>query len=238
MWRIFCVLAALAGPAYAVECRDIRFEDAPYTVCEVDPKTADLRLFHADDDGEPLRNFSGIETHTGRNLSFAMNGGMYHPDRSPVGLYIQDGITARRAVPNAGPGNFGLLPNGVLCLNDGTAQVIETLRYLDTKPACRDATQSGPMLVIDGALHPRFIPGGTSRHIRNGVGVRKDGVAVFVISNQAVNFDSFGRLFRDVLQTPNALFLDGKVSRLYAPSHGRRDFGFTALGPMIGVLEP
>jgi len=98
-------------------------------------------------------------------------------------------------------------------------------------------TQSGPMLVIDGALHPRFIDGGTSKYIRNGVGTSADGQrAIFAISNAPVNFHSFGRLFRDVLALPNALYFDGNVSRLYAPTLGRDDFGFR-LGPMVAVFE-
>ena len=36
-------------------------------------------------------------------------------------------------ITNAGPGNFGLLPNGVLCLRDGRADVIETLRFRATR---------------------------------------------------------------------------------------------------------
>lgn len=236
MWR--ALLMVLAGQAGAVECQDITFETKSFTACAVDPKTEDLRLFHAGDNGLPLRHFGAIEDHTGRKLSFAMNAGMYHPDRSPVGLYIEDGVTTQRAIPNAGPGNFGMLPNGVLCINDTDAAVWETRAYLRKEPECRDATQSGPMLVIDGALHPRFIKDGTSRYLRNGVGVRDDGTVIFAISNAPVNFHDFGRLFRDVLNTPNALFFDGKVSRLYAPGIGRRDFGFSSLGPMVGVLAP
>ena len=94
------------------------------------------------------------------------------------------------------------------------------------------------MLVIDGALHPRFLPRSNSRFIRNGVGVSADGTEViFAISNERVNFDHFGRLFRDHLKTPNALYFDGKVSRLFAPELGREDLGFP-LGPMVGVVVP
>ena len=60
--------------------------------------------------------------------------------------------------------------------------------------------------------------------------------AVFAISNEAVSFHEFGSFFRDYLQTPNALYFDGKVSRLHAPSLDRSDFGFQ-LGPMVAVIE-
>jgi uncharacterized protein YigE (DUF2233 family) len=115
--------------------------------------------------------------------------------------------------------------------------VVETLRFEAEKPECRDATQSGPMLVIDGALHPRFLPNSTSRYIRNGVGTTDAGdLAVFAISNAPVTFHEFGRFFRDHLGLPQALYFDGNVSRLHAPGLGRSDAGFV-LGPIVGVLE-
>lgn len=233
------LLLALPVGAGAVECGNRTFDGASYTVCEVDPATEDLRLFHRDDSGVNLGGFGALRDHVApATVTFAMNAGMYHDDRSAVGLFIKDGAETMRLVTNPGPGNFGLLPNGVLCLGDGTASVWESLAFASAKPACRDATQSGPMLVVNGKLHPRFIDGGESIHIRNGVGVRADGTAVFAISNEPVNFHSFGRLFRDALDTPNALFLDGKVSRLYAPQIGRNDFGFSALGPIVAVISP
>jgi uncharacterized protein YigE (DUF2233 family) len=123
-----------------------------------------------------------------------------------------------------------------LCLRDGRADVIETLRYIDEDPTCTFATQSGPMLVIDGELHPKFLSSGTSRYIRNGVGTSADGSkAVFVISNNTVTFHEFGSLFRDRLKLPQALFFDGNISRLYAPSIGRADLG-RRLGPIIGTV--
>ncbi|HID07926.1 MAG TPA: hypothetical protein EYP10_12355, partial [Armatimonadetes bacterium] len=134
-----------------------------------------------------------------------------------------------------GYGNYGLLPNGVFCISD-QLRVWESDAFSAQTRACDYATQSGPMLVIDGALHPRFLPDSTSRHMRNGVGTSADGSqAFFVISKRSVSFHEFAVLFRDYLGTPNALFLDGKVSRLYAPSIGRSDGG-VRLGPMLGVV--
>ena len=229
------VLAANADPV----CEDITHDEKSYTVCEVDVTRDALRLFLKRADGGPHGSFSSVNSilaETSETLGFAMNAGMYHRDRAPVGYYLEDGKEEQRLITSAGPGNFGLLPNGVLCLRDGQADVFETLAFKDLAPDCKSATQSGPMLVIDGALHPRFLVDSTSRFIRNGVGTSEDGQkAVFAISNQPVTFHEFGRLFRDALETPNALYFDGNISRLHAPGLGRSDFGF-AMGPIIGVV--
>ena len=147
---------------------------------------------------------------------------MFHEDRAPVGLYVENGTEEMRVVTADGPGNFGLLPNGVLCLTDGAARIVESRRYAENPPACRDATQSGPMLVIDGDLHPRFIPDGASRNIRNGVGVEEDGRIVhLVISNVPVNFHHFARFFRDHLGVPDrALFRRARLAALCAGDRG------------------
>jgi len=229
-----------ASAAGAVECRDTEFDGARYTMCEVDAAQEDLRLFLKNDQGQLLGQFGAVNTMLaakGQTLAFAMNAGMYHQDRSPVGHYVERGEELMQVVPNAGPGNFGLLPNGIFCIRPGRADVIETLRFVDEKPACTYATQSGPMLVIDGALHPRFLPDSTSRYVRNGVGTSADGTrAIFVLSRDAVTFHQFGRFFRDELKLPQALYFDGSISRLYAPQIGRDDLGF-ALGPIVGVVE-
>lgn len=239
MWRGLILLALLLPQAaQAVTCRDLVFEDASYTVCSVSADE-DLRLFLNGPDG-PYGSFAAVDTALepqGQMLAFAMNGGMYHEDLRAVGLYVENGVESAPIVTSDGPGNFGLLPNGVFCVGDSFA-VVESRRFAEQAPTCRYATQSGPMLVIDGALHPRFLASSDSMNYRNGVGVSADGqVAEFVISNDGVNFHSFARLFRDVLKTPNALFLDGSISRLYAPALDRNDAGFP-MGPMVGVVVP
>ncbi|MCX7286805.1 MAG: phosphodiester glycosidase family protein [Rhodobacterales bacterium] len=233
---LFLALAPLA--ATAATCRDTSFDGADYTLCEV-TLSDDLRLFHSGDDGA-YGSFTKVNAALegqGQTLGFAMNAGMYHRDLAPVGLYIEEGVEKAPLVTRDGPGNFGLLPNGVFCWGD-SFRVIESRSFKADRPACRFATQSGPMLVLNGDLHPKLLPESDSTYVRNGVGVSADGTrAVFAISDDEVNFHAFARLFRDELGLSDALYFDGNISRLYAPELGRHDAGFP-MGPIVGTVVP
>ena len=230
------LLAPMA--ASASDCRDTRFDGASYTLCEV-ALSEDLRLFHSGPDGAygSFNNLNAALDAAGQTLDFAMNAGMYHRDLAPVGLYVEDAQQQSAIVTSDGPGNFGLLPNGVFCIGD-SFRIIESRSFKKARPDCRFATQSGPMLVINGELHPKFLPGSDSLYVRNGVGVTRDGSrAVFAISNTPVNFHAFARLFRDELGLSDALYFDGNISRLYAPDLDRHDGGFP-MGPIVGTVVP
>jgi uncharacterized protein YigE (DUF2233 family) len=242
-WRILAHGALLAtlltgsAPALANEvCAPRRVADVDYTVCTVDLRRYEVRLFWKGPDGEAIGTFERLRaTPEGSRLVFAMNAGMYHEDRSPAGLFVEAGRELKRANTASGPGNFHLKPNGVFYVTGRTAGVMETGRYLRARLKAEHATQSGPMLVIDGRIHPKISEDGPSRKIRNGVGVRDRHTAVFAISEEPVTFGAFARLFRDELDCPNALFLDGSVSSLYAPALRRSD-GLLPMGPIVGAL--
>jgi uncharacterized protein YigE (DUF2233 family) len=234
---LMAALLALAEPVAAQEvCAPRRVENAAYTVCTLDLRRHEVRLFWKGADGEVIGTFDRLRAGPeGERLVFAMNAGMYHEDRSPVGLYVEAGREMKRANTAAGPGNFHLKPNGVFYVAGRSAGVMETGRYLKSRVKADHATQSGPMLVIDGRIHPKISEDGPSRKIRNGVGVRDRSTVVFAISEEPVTFGAFARLFKDELGTPNALFLDGSVSSLYAPALGRSD-GLLPMGPIVGAL--
>ena len=228
--------AAIAA-AGASPCRPVNHEGARYTVCEVDVTRSDIRIFWRTPAGQPYARLAALpQREGGKALSFALNGGMFHADLKPVGLYVEGGQQLVPASTAKGPGNFHLKPNGIFWAGKGQAGVSETGAYLRAKPAATFATQSGPMLVIDGKLHPLFVRAEASKKFRDGVGVRDGGrTAVFAISEDEVSFAAFGRLYRDLLKCPNALFLDGgSAPALYAPAMGRGS-NLLPLGPMIGI---
>jgi len=221
------------------EVTTVRFAEKRYTVCHVNLTTHSLELFWRDEAGKPFRSFSALDAwlrEGGRRLVFAMNAGMYLEDSSPVGLYVEHGEQLRPLNLARGESNFCLRPNGVFAITDSGAVVVESSTYPTIKPSTSLATQSGPMLVIDGQLHPAFGANSKSRLIRNGVGVVSPQEVVFAISEDRVNFHEFATLFRDELQCDNALFLDGTISSLYSTALDRNDVK-AALGPIIAVTD-
>ena len=216
-------------------CRPMTHAGASYTVCSVDLRRHELKLFLKAADGSPYGSFSRL-TRSEPGLLFAMNAGMYHEDRSPVGLYVENGQELKGANTKPGPGNFHMKPNGIFYAAGSSAGVLETGRFLKTRPKADIATQSGPMLVIDGKLHPKFSETSASLKIRNGVGVRDGSTVVFAISEEPVSFAAFARLFRDGLKCRNALFLDGSISSLYVAGHNRGE-ALRAMGPIVGAVE-
>lgn len=230
-------------------CRQVIFAHIEHDVCEIDPKRYQINLHWKDASGRPYGTLGAVERElegAGRRPIITMNAGMYEADLSPVGLFIADGEERRAANLSEGNGNFYLKPNGVFYIKKNRqAGVMETQMFLRSAIKPDIATQSGPLLVIKGRIHPRLQLNGASRKIRNGVGVRRDGTVVLAISRQGISFGQFARLFRDELQCLDALYLDGTISRF---SHYGKEEGANGqlsilsserrIGPVISVSMP
>lgn len=239
LWLALLLLMGCgAAPAQPPACRLQRFEGSAFTVCRYDPAESELRLA-LDGPSVRLGSLTALRSQLGpeaTRVSFAMNGGMYDANLRPVGLYVEAGRQRRPARLCDGPSNFCLAPNGVFWTDaKGRPHLDETARFLAGGARPQWATQSGPLLVQAGQLHPRLSLDGPSRFIRNGVGLCR-GQALFAISDDAVSLGKFARFFRDGLGCSDALHLDGTVSSLWAPGLGRLD-GRTGLGPLIVVLR-
>ena len=239
-WRLLasCGLAFISLNAAAdAGCQSQTFYNHSYTVCSFDVRAEHVELFNLDQNDIPLGNFDRLSQKLktdGKTLTFAMNAGMFDQNLRPIGLYVENGVEAKRLNRKNGGGNFHLKPNGVFYIAGDKAGVMETDAYVKSGIKPNFATQSGPMLVIKNKIHPRLSPTGTSFKIRNGVGVMDDYTAMFVISNDPVGFYEFASIFKDQLGCKNALFLDGSISSLYSAEVGGVG-GYVPLGPMVGV---
>jgi uncharacterized protein YigE (DUF2233 family) len=182
-------------------------------------KAHEVELYWKDDAGRvigSLQNVKSLVEKKGKHLRFAMNGGMYNKDRSPQGLFIQNDSVLAPLDTLSGGGNFYLKPNGVFYITKkGLPHICPTEKF-NNKGDILYATQSGPMLLIDGAIHPAFKKGSVNLNIRNGVGILPDNRLVFAMSKSEINFYDFAEYFKS-MGCENALYLDGFVSRTYLP---------------------
>jgi uncharacterized protein YigE (DUF2233 family) len=239
--KCIVLVAAFFLPSLAfAACEAMREGSASYLVCRFDPARDDIRLHLASPEGQVYGGFQSLRRQLWaerRVLTFAMNAGMYHDDLSPVGYFAEYGRVVKPAVTGGGWGNFHLLPNGIFLMKDGKASVMETKAFVASGIKPDFGTQSGPMLVIDGKLHPRFLPDSDSFKIRNGVGVDAQGRVVMVVSRVPVRFYDFATFFRDRLACDNALYLDGTISSVFIAEENRMDRLFP-MGPILSVSMP
>lgn len=244
-------LATLAGlaigcaaPADAVDGRETVFDSQSYFVATIDTRREDIELFWRNpESGEPFASIEALKTWAAakeRPLAFATNAGIYDRNFRPLGLYVEDGKTIvplNLAHGNPRSGNFSLLPNGVFAIYpDGTAEVTTTEAFRSASRKPRWATQSGPMLVIDGAVNTQFDNGSDSMKWRSGVCARAPHEVVFVVSRAPVNFHSFARLFRDEIGCRDALFLDGTISQAWTPAGGYAGAPAFMTKPYAGMI--
>ena len=201
-------------------------------------KLADLRLYLNNSSGRAYQSFAAVRggLPACERMLFGMNAGMYHANYQPVGLYVAQGKQFTPLNTDRGFGNLFMQPNGVLAWNAEQAWIGKTADYAGQNLQAAYATQSGPMLVINNQINPQFLPDATSKKIRNGVGIRGK-TLYFAISQKPVSFYQFAQVFKDTLQTEQALYLDGSISSLYLPQTGREDKRHL-LGPLVALVQP
>ncbi|MGC4046291.1 MAG: phosphodiester glycosidase family protein [Armatimonas sp.] len=221
--------------------RIVPFAGIPFYVATIDPTKEDLRLLWKDERGRRYGSFDSVERKAvaeKKTLLLATNAGIFRPGYIPLGLYVEQGQTRIPLNRYHGGGNFFLKPNGVFYVTrQGRAGVSETEAFARQKPGpLRLATQSGPLLVNKGKIHPKFTRGSANRNWRNGVGVTKAGKVVIALSELPVNLYDFAALFRDELKCPDALYLDGGISGMRCPQIRCRHDGTGNFAGILAVL--
>ncbi|QHV95635.1 phosphodiester glycosidase family protein [Spirosoma endbachense] len=216
----------------------ITFRGKRYHVCEIDPHEYKIELFNRLENARGVYTFSSLYTKKKDKLLFAMNGGMFQSDLSPVGLFISEGNTVKDINLSTEPeDNFHRLPNGVFGIDYNENPFIVTSQQFKNSNNIRLATQSGPMLVINNIFHPTFVKGSSQVNIRNGVGINDKGHVLFIISDNPVTFYELAELFRDQLKCKYALYLDGAISQYYIPSIDKYPRSGPSLGPILTVSQ-
>lgn len=204
----------------------------------VDTQQQNLQFYWKDDAGQPFKSIENLKAWldtNGQQLIFAMNGGMYKANNLPQGLYIENFATLAALDTLTGKGNFYLNPNGVFyILADNTTGICKTKQFKNNGNV-KYATQSGPMLVVDGQINELFVNGSKNLNIRNGVGILPNNKTLFAMSKKEINFYDFAKYFKDK-GCKNALYLDGFVSKTYLPQQNwiQTDGDF---GVIIGLTE-
>ena len=196
-------------------------EDLTILTYTINPKKQSLKFYWKDSQDSILKTFKNLKKEVENNnqeLLFAMNGGMFKKDFSPKGLYIENGKTITKLdTISKDFGNFYLQPNGVFLITENGVPIITKTQDLRIHKDIYYATQSGPMLVIDGELHTKFNKGSSNLNIRNGVGILPNDDLLFAMSRQKINFYNFAAFFKNK-GCRNALYLDGFVSKTFLPS--------------------
>jgi uncharacterized protein YigE (DUF2233 family) len=236
-------LAAYTTDAAALDSRIVHGADGDYCVVTVDLSGDALSLHWRDADDRPFGSIDALRRRgdaLGTPLLFATNAGIYDREFRPLGLTIADGRTLRPLNSAGGSGragNFGMQPNGIFYVDQsGHAGVVPTRTWAERRIDARLATQSGPMLVIDGELNPNFLENSDSRKWRSGVCAPTPDRAVFAVSTMPVTFHAFARVFRDELHCRDALYLDGTLSQIYTAADGYSGAPAVMLRPYAGMF--
>jgi len=210
--------------------QDISWKGNAYRVVSVDTSITPLKMSSAISTNGRVHGFPTLKTmveQNGRTLAVAVNAGMFHSNLDPVGLYIENSKTYSPINLKNGSGNFFLKPNGFFALTPQGPQVNVSEKW-DPALNAEFATQSGPMLVIDGAIHPAFVKTSTNLNIRSGVGVTQNRFVHLVISRGKVRLYDIADFYKEGLGCTSALYLDGHISQTYvrdlAESFPAREF--------------
>lgn len=209
---------AYAAEGIEVSCLTIK--QATYVVVRVDLNAVLIKLLWRNPAGVPYSSLGEAYRQLGGDLLALTNAGIYSEKHAPEGLHIEGGMTLSPLNLDHGDGNFYWKPNGVFYVTDDGAGIIESEKFksLSERGGIHEATQSGPLLVIDGEVNSNLKPDSRSLYVRNGIGVKSAHEVYILISEDEVSLYDFASVLTQQLHCRNALYLDGCVSQLYLPA--------------------
>ncbi|WP_245200414.1 phosphodiester glycosidase family protein [Herbaspirillum sp. LeCh32-8] len=232
-----------AIPAHAVEMKQYQYRQTFISTCRADPRADAIRTYWKDPNGNPLATFVRLDAMLrgqGQELLCATNAGIYDKQLQPLGLYVEGGNVLRKLNTRQNAyGNFYMQPNGVFVLSEHNAYIVETSDYAAEtglwSSTVRYATQSGPLMIVNGKINKRFDPDSLNVVVRNAVCLDAAGMVTLAIARNPISFYDFAVFLRDEIKCTDALYLDGSISRMYPTLEA--NIG-PAFGAMIAIVRP
>lgn len=202
------------------------FQNMTYDIFAVKVNSNTLRKFDVIENSGDLKHQDFLAM-VNKDSTFLINASVAGLNGKPIGYYVKAAEQFQDINSDTGRGNFYLKPNGALLLTTSDAIICETSQIRSQSNVVL-GLQSGPMLVINGDIHPGFNPKSANVNLRCGVGIFSEDnekYLVFCISSRVVNFYSFAMLFQS-LNCANALSLDNAGVAMYFPHEGNPNGGF------------
>ena len=206
---------------------------------KVDQSKHRIELRLLDENGKPLGSFKRLKNELdgkGQDLIFSMNAGIYMQNQMPLGLYIENSKTYRKLNTKKNLyGNFYLNPNGVFLISNGKAHILESdlFNKFSRDHPIEYATQSGPLLLINGKYNKSLSKYDKNKVIRNAICINSRNEVTFSISKKSVSFSEMSRHLSEDLMCKSALYLDGSISGAYKDQITTSNFNL--YGPLFLV---
>lgn len=202
------------------------------------PSKENIGLFLKNSNNKPYASLNTLKeelTKNNKQILFAMNAGMYMENLMPLGLYIEDSKTIRKLNEAKNKyGNFYIEPNGVFFKTTNSFHIVSREKYqIISKNNISFATQSGPLLIIDGGINSNItkLTGSTTR---NAACINDEKDLILTISTKSVTFSELANHLKNNLHCQNAIFLDGGISDYLDTNHNGLIRG---LGPLIAIYK-
>ncbi|WP_416308821.1 phosphodiester glycosidase family protein [Raoultella sp. T31] len=216
--RLLPLLPALLIPLAAQASGKCTLTDPSLTLQSytVNPQRERIVMYWKNADGEAFGSLRALLADIDRDgrVQMAMNGGIYAKNYAPLGLYIDKGVQEAPLNRASGGGNFFIRPGGVFYLQGQKAGIVSIDKFKPSSTIAY-AVQSGPMLIENGTINWRLKPSASSRKLRNGVGITRQGQVIFMLSDRETNFYDFACYAQSKLNVRQMLYLDGTISKMY-----------------------
>ncbi len=154
--------------------------------------------------------------------------GFYDNGGNHIGLLQKEGQQISGIdIASSGKGNFYLVPNGVLSFDSLTIQITESKEYNTRTLQEENSIQSGPLLIMNGKLHPKLNLFSPNKHGRSAICTitqNNERFILFVTALDPVNMYTFSVLIKQRFNCDFALLVgSGNTCTNFSPSRSSCD---------------